>query len=71
MTTRKRFKCKFCETFLPAWLPVFKAPDGAMLLGHLTQHHRAEATAYMHRMQRTEDIARVSAEAFEVVEEMA
>jgi hypothetical protein len=70
MATRKRFKCRFCGLELPAWLPVFKAPNGTMLLTHLSQRHRAEVPVkrLLERM-RTEDIATVAAEAFEVVEE--
>jgi hypothetical protein len=54
---------------LPAWLPVFQRPNGAMLLTHLSQRHRAEAVvkALLDRM-RTEDIATVAAEAYDVVE---
>jgi hypothetical protein len=70
MTARKRFKCRFCGLILPAWLPVAKRPNGAMLLTHLSQHHRAEAAvqALLARM-RMEDIATVAAEAYEVVED--
>jgi len=38
MSASQRFKhdrCRFCGHVLPAWLPVAKQPDGAMLLGHL------------------------------------
>jgi hypothetical protein len=66
MTTRKRFKCKFCGVELPAWLDVFQEPDGAMLLAHLSQRHYAESRAYVHRMRTTEDISPIAAEAFEV-----
>jgi hypothetical protein len=67
MTTRKRFKCRFCGHVLPAWLPVAKRPDGAMLLYHLGQHHPDQVGPYLDRM-RTECIATVAAEAHEVVE---
>jgi hypothetical protein len=48
---------------------VAQRPNGAMLLTHLSQHHRAELAvkAWLARM-RTEDIATVAAEAFEVLE---
>jgi hypothetical protein len=65
--SRKRFKCRFCGHVLPAWLPVARESNGAMLLHHLTQQHPAEARAYLARMHRTEDISPVAAEAFEVV----
>jgi hypothetical protein len=41
-TPRKRFQCKFCGVILPAWLPAAKCPNGAMLLAHLSQHHRKD-----------------------------
>jgi hypothetical protein len=68
-TPPKRFKCRYCGAELPAWLPAAKRPNGAMLLTHLSQHHRAEVAvqAWLDRM-RTEDIATVAAEAFEVIE---
>jgi hypothetical protein len=67
---QQRYRCRFCGLLLNAWLPVFQAPDGALLLGHLTQHHRAEARATLARLRETmEEIATVAAEAFEVVEE--
>jgi hypothetical protein len=62
MTTRKRFKCRFCGTVLPAWLLVAKRPDGAMLLYHLGQHHPDQVGPYLERM-RTECIATVAAAA--------
>jgi hypothetical protein len=37
---RKRYRCRFCGALLPAWLPAARAPNGALLLGHLSQHHR-------------------------------
>jgi hypothetical protein len=70
MTSRKRFKCRFCGLILPAWLPVAKRPNGAMLLTHLSLHHRAEvAVQRLLERMRTEDIGTVAAEAFKVIEE--
>jgi hypothetical protein len=63
----RRYRCRFCGVTLPAWLPVAKRPDGAMLLYHLSQQHPDEIGPYLERM-RTEDIGMV-AEAYEVVEE--
>jgi hypothetical protein len=68
MTTRKRFKCRFCSHILPAWLLVAKRPDGTMLLGHLSQRHPNQVGPYLERM-RTECITTVVVEAFEVVED--
>jgi hypothetical protein len=72
MTPRKRYKCRFCGVILPAWLPAAKAINGAMLLTHLSQNHRAEVAvqALLARL-RTEDIATVAAEAFDVIEREA
>jgi hypothetical protein len=39
---QKRYRCRFCGALLPAWLPVAKRPEGAMLLYHLGQHHSLE-----------------------------
>ena len=68
MTTATRDRCKYCGLDFPAWLPVAKRPDGPMLLPHLSTVHPAEVGPYLARM-RTEDIATVAAEAYEVVEE--
>ena len=54
MTTRKRFKCRFCGSMLPAWLPVPNRPDGTMLLYHLSQQHTEHMGPSLERM-RTED----------------
>jgi hypothetical protein len=56
------------EAILPAWLSVAKRPEGSMLLYHLSQQHPDEVGPYLERM-RTECIATVTAEAFEVIEE--
>jgi hypothetical protein len=68
LPAHKRYRCRFCGVTLPAWLPVAKRPDGAMLLYHLSQQHHDQVGPYLERM-RTEDIATVAAEAYEVVEE--
>jgi hypothetical protein len=68
MPARQRYRCRFCGLDLPAWLPVAKRPNGAMLLGHLGQDHPDQMGPYLERM-RTEDIATVAAEGYEVVEE--
>jgi len=48
--------------------PAAQRPNGAMLLHHLGDMHPAEVGPYLKRM-RTEDIATVAAEAYEVVED--
>jgi hypothetical protein len=65
--TRQRYRCRFCGALLPAWLPVVKRPEGAMLLYHLGQHHLAEAGPYLQRME-TEAIDQVLLELFTLVE---
>jgi hypothetical protein len=54
-------RCRFCGALLPAWLPVAKRPDGALLLHHLSQHHPHLVGPYLERME-TECIATVAAE---------
>jgi hypothetical protein len=39
MSSRRRYRCRFCGHVLLAWLQVAKRPNGAMLLYHLGQHH--------------------------------
>jgi hypothetical protein len=65
---QKCYRGRYCGVFLPAWLPVAKRPNGAMLLQHLSAMHLTEVGPYLERM-RTEEIATVAAEAYEVVEE--
>ena len=31
MPTTRRYRCRLCGLMLPAWLPVTREPDGAML----------------------------------------
>jgi hypothetical protein len=64
----RRYRCRYCGLVLNAWLPVPGEPDGAMLLQHLSQHHPEQVGAYLARMHTDEDIGRVAAEAFMVVE---
>jgi hypothetical protein len=40
MTTRRRYRCRFCGAVFNAWLPWAKRPNGALLLGHLSAMHR-------------------------------
>jgi hypothetical protein len=47
MTPRKRYRCRSCGAELPAWLPVFRAPNGAMLLDHLAQQHPDQVGYYL------------------------
>jgi hypothetical protein len=63
-----RDRCRVCGLELPAWLPVAKRPEGPMLLYHLSQRHPDQVGPYLEQM-RTECIATVAAEAFDVVEE--
>jgi hypothetical protein len=67
MTPRPRYRCRYCGYDFPAALPVTGAPNGAMLLNHLSAMHREQVGPYLARMA-AEDIATVAAEAFEVVE---
>jgi hypothetical protein len=67
MPPRKRYRCRYCGHTLPAWLPRAKRPNGAMLLYHLSQQHSDQVGPYLEHM-RTECMATVAAEAFEVVD---
>ena len=51
MTSRRRYRCRFCGHVLPAWLPMAKRPDGAMLLHHLSQQHPDQVGPYLERMR--------------------
>jgi hypothetical protein len=67
MTSRRRYRCRYGGVTLNAWLPWAKALNDALLLGHLGQHHPDQVGPYLVQM-RTEDIATVAAEVYEVVE---
>jgi hypothetical protein len=67
VTQDRQYRCRFCGHRLPAWLPAAQAPDGGLLLGHLSQQHHGEVRAYLDRMQTSEDIAPVAMGAFERV----
>jgi hypothetical protein len=62
--TSRYVRCRYCGDVLHGLLPVDYAPDGALLLYHLSWHHRAQVKPLINRM-RTEDIAIVAMEAFE------
>jgi hypothetical protein len=69
MPTRKRYRCRFCDLTLPAWLLVPQVPNGAMLFGHLGRQHPTEVGAFLAQMHITEDMGLVAAQAFEVIED--
>jgi hypothetical protein len=66
---RRRYRCRFCGAMLNAYLPWAKAPNSALLLGHLAQQHMDQLRPYLRRMEAGEDIADTAAEGYEVVEE--
>jgi hypothetical protein len=68
MTSRRRYRCRFCGAMLPAWLLVAKRPEASMLLYHLGQHHPGQVRPYLQRME-TECITTIVVEAFEVVDD--
>jgi hypothetical protein len=51
MPPRRRYRCRACGAVLPAWLPVPKRPDGAMLLHHLSTMHPTELKPLLERMR--------------------
>jgi hypothetical protein len=65
----KRYRCTYCSRMFNAWLPAAQAPDSALLLWHLAHQHPGAVGASLARIRTTEDIGRVSAEAYEVVED--
>jgi hypothetical protein len=67
--TPRRYRCLSCGAVLPAWYPVPGQPNGAMLLGHLSQAHLDQVGAYLDQMRTDADHDRVVVEAYEVVEE--
>ena len=68
MTPDRQYRCRFCGEDLPAWLPVARRPESAMLLNHLGVRHPAEAGPYLRQME-TEAIDAVLTEVYEVVVE--
>ncbi len=66
MTTRTRFKCRFCGVVLPAWYPVPGEPDGAQLLHHVAPSHPAELNPLLDQMHTDDDITPAIVQAFEV-----
>jgi hypothetical protein len=71
MPTPRHYRCRFCGAVLPAWWPVARAPNAAMLVHHLSFQHPDQVGSYLARMHRDEDITPVVIEAFAVVEEPA
>ena len=63
----KHYRCRYCGATLPAWLPVLKRPDGAMLPYHRSRQHPDQVGPDLERM-RTADISTAAAEAFEIIE---
>ena len=69
MTSRRRYRCRYCGVTLNAWLPWAKAPNGALLFGHLGQDHPDQVGLYLERI-RTEDITTGAAAAYAMVEDL-
>jgi hypothetical protein len=69
MTTRRHYRCRFCDIVLPAWYDVPGEPNGAMLLHHMSQSHPAELKPFLAQMQTTDDITPAIVPAFEVIED--
>lgn len=68
MTPKTRYRCTYCGAELPAWLPVFNEPNGAMLLDHLSAMHPDEVKYYLDRMPTDDDHDRVVVEAYELLD---
>jgi hypothetical protein len=67
-TTRRFYRCTLCGCELPAWLPVAKRPDGAMLLHHLAQDHLDQIPPYVERTNAGQAIADAAAAIYEIVD---
>jgi hypothetical protein len=67
-TTRRLYRCKLCGCELPAWLPVAKRPDRAMLLHHLAQDHPDQIPAYVERTNAGQAIADAAAVIYDVID---
>jgi hypothetical protein len=67
-TTRRFYRCTLCGCELPAWLPVAKRPDGAMLLHHLAQDHPDQIPAYVAWTTAGQAIADAAAAIYEIVD---
>jgi hypothetical protein len=65
---RRRYRCTLCGVILNAGLPWTKRPNGALLLGHLSQDHPVELWPFLARMAEGADIAWTSAELYTVVD---
>jgi hypothetical protein len=68
MTTRRRYRCRYCGLLFNAWLLWAKAPSGVLLFGHVSQHHADQMAPYLRRIEASEDIDTVAAEAYEVID---
>jgi hypothetical protein len=63
MPPRKRYRCRYCGVSFAA-LPVTQAPNGAMLLQHLSAMHPDQVGQYLDRMPTDDDHDRVIVEAY-------
>jgi hypothetical protein len=68
MTPPRRYRCRVCEVILPAWYAVPGAPNGAMLLQHMSQSHPAELRPYLAQMEHSDDITAIIVQAYDVVD---
>ncbi len=62
---RQDFRCRFCGVTFAAWLAVPGEPDGAVLLHHVAQSHRAALGPFLDQMHTTDDITPAIVQAFE------
>jgi len=69
MPTHPRYRCKFCQAELPAWIEVPGEVDGPMLLSHLGRYHPDQVGPHLDQMCGAENIAKVVVPAYEVIED--
>jgi hypothetical protein len=65
---RPRYRCRFCGVTFSAWLAVPGEPDGARLLGHMSQAHPGELKPFLDQMHTDDDITPAILQAYGVVE---
>jgi hypothetical protein len=65
----QRYRCRCCGIVLPAWYAVPGAPNGAMLLQHVSQSHPVELRPYLAQMAGGNHITAVIVQAYEVVDD--
>jgi hypothetical protein len=59
------YRCRGCGIVLPAWSPVPGAPNGAMLLHHMSQSHPVALRPSLAQMAAGDDLTAGIVQAYE------